>query len=156
MLPLDLRDPDVVRARPCSGSCRHEHARPNRRHPGAPTASAGPTYQTLPIRRLRKPSTSSGTYREGSVFFYPPGSIQEHLVTEHGTDSLDMIRKTKGHHDHTREHSRPAGLQVGGLGDILAVGHAHGTCMRHAPWWHLSWSLAQTHNYGDPWREQRY
>jgi hypothetical protein len=62
---------------------------------------------------------------EGSVCFYPPGSVQEHLVTEHGIDSLEVIRKSKGHHDHAREHSRQAGVQLGGVGDVLAVGHAH-------------------------------
>ena len=62
---------------------------------------------------------------EGSVCFYPPGSIQEHLVTEHGIDSLEVLRKAKGHHDHARDHARRAGVQLGGAGDLLAVGHTH-------------------------------
>jgi hypothetical protein len=60
-----------------------------------------------------------------SVFFYPPGSIQEHLITEHGIDSLEVRRHAMGHHGHGREHSRQAGVRVGGVGEFLAVGHAH-------------------------------
>src|SRR5262245_12576796 len=62
---------------------------------------------------------------EGSVCFYPPGSIQEHLVTEHGIDSLDVLRHANGHHDHARDHSEQAGLPMGAVGDLPAVGHAH-------------------------------
>jgi hypothetical protein len=62
---------------------------------------------------------------EGSVCFFPPGSVQEHLITEHGIDSLEVLRKTRGHHDHAREHSGQAGVQLGGGGDLVAVGHAH-------------------------------
>jgi hypothetical protein len=31
-----------------------------------------------------------------SVFFYPPGSVEEHLVVEHGIPSVDMHWKVKG------------------------------------------------------------
>ena len=31
-----------------------------------------------------------------SVFFYPPGSVQEHLVIDHGIPSVDMHWKVKG------------------------------------------------------------
>jgi hypothetical protein len=62
---------------------------------------------------------------EGSVFFYPPGSVQEHLVTEHGIDSLEVLRKTKGHDHHAREHAGQAGAHLGAIGALLAVGHAH-------------------------------
>jgi hypothetical protein len=62
---------------------------------------------------------------EGSVFFYPPGSVEEHLVTEHGIDSLDVRRHAKGHRDHAREHSRQTSVQLGAIGDLNAVGHAH-------------------------------
>jgi hypothetical protein len=62
---------------------------------------------------------------EGSVCFYPPGSVQEHLVTEHGIDSLDVLRHANGHHDHARDHSEQAGLPMGAVGDLPAVGHAH-------------------------------
>jgi hypothetical protein len=62
---------------------------------------------------------------EGSVCFYPPDSIQEHLVIEHGMDSLEVIRKTRGHHDHAREHSRQAGVHLGGFGGLFAVSHTH-------------------------------
>jgi hypothetical protein len=62
---------------------------------------------------------------EGSVFFFPPGSVQEHLVTEHGIDSLEVLRKTRGHHHHAREHSRRAECSWAGSVTFLAVGHAH-------------------------------
>jgi hypothetical protein len=61
---------------------------------------------------------------EGSVLFYPPGSIQEHLVTEHGIDSLQVRRHAMGHHEHRREHSS-RGVRVGGVGELLVVSHAH-------------------------------
>jgi hypothetical protein len=35
-----------------------------------------------------------------SVFFYPPGSAQEHLVIEHGIPSVDMHWKVKGYYSH--------------------------------------------------------
>jgi hypothetical protein len=31
-----------------------------------------------------------------SVFFYPTGSVEEHLVTEHGIDSLVVRRQAAG------------------------------------------------------------
>jgi hypothetical protein len=62
---------------------------------------------------------------EGSVCFYPPGSVEEHLVTEHGIDSLDVRRHAKGHHDHAREHSRQTSMHLAAVGDPIAVGHAH-------------------------------
>jgi hypothetical protein len=60
-----------------------------------------------------------------SVFFYPPGSVEEHLVTEHGMDSLDVRRHANGHHDHAREHSQQTSVELGEVGDLIAVGHAH-------------------------------
>jgi hypothetical protein len=62
---------------------------------------------------------------EGSVCFYPPGSIEEHLVTEHGIDSLEVQRKSRGHHDHAREHSGQTSVHLAAVGDLIAVGHAH-------------------------------
>jgi hypothetical protein len=62
---------------------------------------------------------------EESVFYYPPGSIQEHLVTEHGIDSPKVRRHAMGHHQHRREHSRQSEVHVGGVGELLVVGHAH-------------------------------
>jgi hypothetical protein len=35
-----------------------------------------------------------------SVFFYPPGSVQEHLVVEYGIPSVDMHWKVKGYYSH--------------------------------------------------------
>jgi hypothetical protein len=62
---------------------------------------------------------------EGSVFFFPPGSIQEHLVTGHGIDSLQVRRHAMDHHQHRCEHSRQSEVHVGGVGELLVVGHAH-------------------------------
>ena len=66
----------------------------------------------------------SHTGRE-SVFFYPPGSVEEHLVTEHGIDSLEVRRHARGHHDHAHEHSKQTSVQLSAVGDLIAVGHAH-------------------------------
>jgi hypothetical protein len=62
---------------------------------------------------------------EGSVCFYPPGSVEEHLVTEHGIDSLEVRRKRRGHHDHAHEHSKQPSVHPDTIGDLIAVGHAH-------------------------------
>jgi hypothetical protein len=62
---------------------------------------------------------------EGSVCFFPPGSLQEHLVTEHGIDSLEVLRKSRGFHDHAREHSRQLSVHPDTLGDLIAVDHVH-------------------------------
>ena len=35
-----------------------------------------------------------------SVFFYPPGSIEEHLVTEHGVPSVNMHWRPVRERDH--------------------------------------------------------
>lgn len=64
-----------------------------------------------------------------SVFFYPPGSIEEHLVIEHGIDSTDVRSHAKGYHDHTGDHtgdhSKQTGARTGAVGDLVAVDHAH-------------------------------
>ena len=62
-----------------------------------------------------------------SVCFFPPGSVQEHLVIEHGIDSLEVRRHAKGHHDHDHdhEHSKQPSVPLDTIGDLLAVGHAH-------------------------------
>lgn len=62
---------------------------------------------------------------EGSVCFYPPGSVEEHLVIEHGIDSLEVRRKSRGHHDHAHEHSEQPSMHRDTIGDLIAVGHAH-------------------------------
>jgi hypothetical protein len=61
----------------------------------------------------------------GSVFFFLPGSIEEHLVTEHGVDSLAVRRHAKSFGDHARDHARQAGIQLGAVGDLLPVDHSH-------------------------------
>jgi hypothetical protein len=58
-------------------------------------------------------------------FFYPPGSVEEHLVTEHGIDSLVVRRQAAGSYDHAGDHSKQTGVRTGAVGDLLAVGHAH-------------------------------
>jgi hypothetical protein len=60
-----------------------------------------------------------------SVFFYPPGSVEEHLVVEHGIPSVDMHWKVKGCFDHAGDHCRQGSVQGGAVGDLLAVTHAH-------------------------------
>jgi hypothetical protein len=59
-----------------------------------------------------------------SVFFYPPGSVQEHLVVEHGIPSLVVHWKVKGRlYDHEGDHRKQQGVRSGAVGDLVAVGH---------------------------------
>lgn len=60
-----------------------------------------------------------------SVFFYPPGSVQEHLVVEHGIPSVDMHWKVKGYYNHDGDHLKQGGVRSGAVGDLVAVTHAH-------------------------------
>jgi hypothetical protein len=61
-----------------------------------------------------------------SVFFYPPGSVEEHLVVEHGIPSIDMHWRVKGrYYDHQGDHRKQWRAQLGTIGDLLAVTHAH-------------------------------
>jgi len=60
-----------------------------------------------------------------SVFFYAPGSVEEHLVTKHGIDSLVVRRQAADFYDHAGDHSEQTGVRTGAVGDLLAVGHAH-------------------------------
>ena len=68
-----------------------------------------------------------------SVFFYPPGSVQEHLVVEHGIPSLVVHIpslvvpwKVKGpRYDHEGDHRKQQGVRSGTVGDLVAVTHAH-------------------------------
>jgi hypothetical protein len=61
-----------------------------------------------------------------SVFFYPPGSVEEHLVVEHGIPSVDMHWRVKGHcYDHEGDHRKQEGVRLGAIGNLLAVTHAH-------------------------------
>jgi len=60
-----------------------------------------------------------------SVYFYPPGSVQEHLVVEHGIPSVDMHWRVKGGYDHAGDHRKQQGAAAGAVGDLLAVTHAH-------------------------------
>jgi hypothetical protein len=62
---------------------------------------------------------------EGSVCFFPPGSVEEHLVTEHGIDSLEVRRKRSGHHDHAHQHCQQPSGRPAAIGELIAVGHAH-------------------------------
>jgi hypothetical protein len=59
-----------------------------------------------------------------SVFFYPPGSVQEHLVAEHGIPSVDMHWKVKGY-SHDGDHQKQQGVRSGAVGDLVAVTHGH-------------------------------
>ncbi len=60
-----------------------------------------------------------------SVFFYPPGSVQEHLVIEHGIPSVDMHWKVEGYYSHESDHHRQQGVRSGAVGDLLTVTHGH-------------------------------
>jgi hypothetical protein len=60
-----------------------------------------------------------------SVFFYPPGSLEEHLVVEHGIPSVDMHWKVKGSYNHEGDHRKQRGVRSGAVGDLLVVTHAH-------------------------------
>jgi hypothetical protein len=68
---------------------------------------------------------SCGPLTGQESFFYPPGSVEEHLVTEHGIDSLVVRRQAAGSYDHAGDHSKQTGVRTGAVGDLLAVGHAH-------------------------------
>jgi hypothetical protein len=60
-----------------------------------------------------------------SVYFYPPGSPKEHLVTEHGIPSIDMHWEINGRSDHQADHLKQTGARAGGVGDLLAVAHPY-------------------------------
>jgi hypothetical protein len=60
-----------------------------------------------------------------SVFFYPPGSVEEHLVVEHGIPSVDMHWKVQGHYSHEGDHLKQRGVRLGMVGALVAVTHAH-------------------------------
>lgn len=60
-----------------------------------------------------------------SVIFYPPGSVEEHLVIEHGIDSHDVRRQSRGHRYHATDHAKQADVHLGVVGDLSPVGHTH-------------------------------
>jgi hypothetical protein len=60
-----------------------------------------------------------------SVYFYPPDSVEEHLVVEHGIPSVDMHWKVKGYYNHEGDHHKQQGVRSGAVGDLLAVTHGH-------------------------------
>lgn len=60
-----------------------------------------------------------------SVIFYPPGSVQEHLVIEHGIDSHDVRRQSRGHGYHATDHAKQADMHLGVVGDLSPIGHTH-------------------------------
>jgi hypothetical protein len=70
-----------------------------------------------------------------SVFFYPPGSVEEHLVVEHGIPSVDMHWKVKGYYSHEGDHRKQQSVRSGAVGDLLAVTMA--TRRRHDPGAHM-------------------
>jgi hypothetical protein len=60
-----------------------------------------------------------------SVFFYPPGSVEEHLVVEHGIASVDMHWKVERYYSHEGDHGKQQGVRSGAVGNLLAVTHGH-------------------------------
>lgn len=97
--------------------------------PTSATAGANglgwPDMPPPPIRHPRNQRMSCGPPTGQESFFYPPGSVEEHLVTEHGIDSLVVRRQAAGSYDHAGDHSKQTGVRTGAVGDLLAVGHAH-------------------------------
>jgi hypothetical protein len=68
-----------------------------------------------------------------SVFFYPPGSEQEHLVVDHGIPSVTMHWQVKGKlYDHAADHRKQQDVALGDLGELLAVLHTHEPPAAHA------------------------
>jgi hypothetical protein len=48
-----------------------------------------------------------------SVFFYPPGSVEEHLVVEHGIPSVDMHWRVKGQcYDQAGDHLKQQDVRL--------------------------------------------
>jgi hypothetical protein len=96
---------------------------------GAQPARALPTEPGAPISHaseVGEPDYVLWTYfGTESVCFYPPGSVQEHLVVEHGIPSVDMHWKVEGYYNHEGDHRKQQGVQSGAVGDLLAVTHAH-------------------------------
>jgi hypothetical protein len=99
------------------------------RSQGAKPAPALPTQPSAPV--VRAPELGEPDYvlwiylGTESVFFYPPGSIQEHLVLEHGIPSVDLHWKVEGCYDHEGEHRKQRNVRSGAVGDLLVVTHAH-------------------------------
>jgi hypothetical protein len=60
-----------------------------------------------------------------SVFFYPPGSVEEHLVVEHGIASVEMHWKVERYYNHEGDHRKQQGVRSGAVGNLLAVTHGH-------------------------------
>jgi hypothetical protein len=93
--------------------------------PRAPTASAGPTCATATDPPPEEPAyVLWSPTRQESVFSYPPGSVEEHLVTEHGIDSL-VVRCRPQAPTTMRVITSSRRACTGAVGDLPAVGHAH-------------------------------
>jgi hypothetical protein len=60
-----------------------------------------------------------------SVFFYPPGSVAEHLVVEHGIESLDVKGLVWAQHVHHGDHLKQSTVRLGAVGSLVSVDHAH-------------------------------
>jgi hypothetical protein len=67
-----------------------------------------------------------------SVFFYQPGSLEEHLVTEHGIPSLDVRRQARGSYDHGGDHRKQFAVGAGAIGDLIVTDHRHDHDREHA------------------------
>jgi hypothetical protein len=61
-----------------------------------------------------------------SVFFFPPGSVEEHLVVEHGIASVEMHWRVKRNSSHEGDHHKQRSVRLGAIGDLVPVTHAHG------------------------------
>ena len=97
------------------------------------TTKRPPAHSQAPIGQPPEAAASDAGYVHWiylgaeSVFFYPPGSENEHLVVDHGIPSVDMHWQVKGKlHDHAGDHRKQKMAALGAIGDLVAVTHAHG------------------------------
>jgi hypothetical protein len=55
----------------------------------------------------------------------PAGSVEKHLVGEHGIPSVDLHWKVERYYSHEGDHRKQQGVRSGAVGNLLAVTHAH-------------------------------
>jgi hypothetical protein len=109
------RQPDRTLQR---GSCAHgQPSDPTAAHPAQPPGSHPP--------QDGQPDYVLWIYLGAESVFYPPGSVEEHLVIDHGIPSVDMHWKVKGYYSHEGDHHKQQGVRSGAVGDLVAVTHGH-------------------------------
>jgi len=125
--PPDKEEPPMTPWDQLGGQPWSQQAGP--RAAGARPARALPTEPGAPVSHaseVGEPDYVLWIYLgTESVCVYPPGSVQEHLVVEHGIPSVTMYWKAKGCYDHEGDHRKQRDVRSGAIGDLLAVTHAH-------------------------------